>query len=187
MKKIKKIKLVYYSKEILKYLLLAGAIYVATSSPHFVLHLIRNISKSKKVSKKQATNAFNYLRRRGLLEIKKVNHDVCIALTKEGKKRAGKYQIDDLEIKRPKKWDKKYRLVIFDIPQEARMKRNAFRRKLKELGFYPLQKSVWVHAFDCKEEIELLRKFFGLNKKQVQVLLVEKIDNDTPLRKFFKI
>jgi len=187
MRKITKIKLKYYSKEILKYLLLAGAIYIAASSPYFTFSLMRNILRGKQYNKRKSIAAFTYLKRRGLIEIKKENHDLLIRLTKEGRKRAGKYQIDDLEIARPKKWDKKWRLVIFDIPHRHKAKRNAFRRKLKELGFYPLQKSVWVQAFECKEEIELLREFFGLNKREIQVLLVEKIENDLFLKKFFNL
>lgn len=186
MRKIRKIKLKYYSKEILKYLLLAGAIYVAASSPYFILNLMKNFSKLRP-RKRKFTSAFNYLRKRGLIEVKRTGHDVIVHLTKEGKKRAGKYQIDDIEIERPKRWDKKYRLVIFDIPAASKTVRDILRRKLKEWGFYPLQKSVWIHAFDCKEEIELLSEFLGLNKKQIQVLEVTKIENDQFLRKFFKI
>lgn len=189
MKKIRKIKIKYYSKEILKYLLLAGGIYIAASSPYFVFRLMKEISKTKgyRKRKRKFLDAFSYLRKRGLIDIEKRGHDVCIALTKEGKKRAGIYQIDDLEIEIPKKWDGKWRVVIFDIPHAEKTKRNAFRRKLKELGFYFLQRSVWVHAFDCGEEIEILRNFFGLNKKQIQLLLVEKIENDLILKKFFNL
>lgn len=190
MRKITKIKARYYSKEALKYLLLAGAIYVAASSPYFVLNLMKSISKERrwlKFRKEKFTNTFNYLKRRGLIEIRREGHDVRISLTKEGKKMAGKYQIDDLEIEKPKKWDKIWRVVIFDIPVFSRMVRDAFRRKLKEFGFCPLQKSIWVYPYPCKEEIELLREFFGLNKKQIQVLEVIKLDEDKFLRKFFKL
>lgn len=187
MKKITKIKIKYYSKEILKYLLLAGVVYIAASSRYFVLRLMKNITKTKPHQKQKFSDAFSYLKKRGLIEVKKENHDIQISLTKEGKKRAGKYQIDDLEIEKPKNWDRKWRLVIFDVPHYLRVKRNAFRRKLKELGFYPLQKSVWVHAFDCREEIKLLREFFGLDKREIQVLLVEKIENDSFLKKFFNL
>jgi CRISPR-associated endonuclease Cas2 len=189
MKKITKIKMRYYSKEILKYLLLAGMIYIAASSPYFVFQVMRNLPKFKKSKKekKKFLNAFYYLKKRGLIEIKKEGHDICIALTPEGKKQAGKYQIDDLEIKKPKKWDKKWRVIIFDISDSHKIKRNALRRKLKELGFFPLQRSVWVFPFDCEAEINLLREFFGLNKKEVQLLLVTKIENELFLKKFFKL
>lgn len=186
MKNITKIKVKYYSKEVLKYLLLAGVLYVAASSPYFTLNLMKSGYKAK-IPKRKFANTFNYLRRRGLVEVKKEGYDICIILTKEGKKRAGKYQIDNLEIEKPRKWDKKWRVVIFDIPTASRMSRDAFRRKLKGFGFYPLQKSIWVHPYPCKKEIELLREFLGLNKKQIQVLEVTKLDEDTTLRKFFNI
>lgn len=185
--KIKAIKTKWISKEILKYLLLAGAICIVASFPYFTLRLMQNISKSKPRQKQKFLDAFHYLKKQGLIEIERENHDIRIALTEEGRKRAGKYQIDDLEIERPKKWDKKWRVIIFDIPHQQDIKRNAFRGKLKELGFYPLQKSVWVHSFDCKEEIKLLREFFGLNKREIQILLVEKIENDSFLKKFFNL
>jgi CRISPR-associated endonuclease Cas2 len=184
-----KTKVMNFSKEVLKYLLLAGAVYIAASSPSFAFQLTKNIWKPKRLpySKRKITDAFIYLKKRKLIEVKREDHDVCIALTEEGRKRAGKYQIDDLEIKTPKKWDGKWRVVIFDIPDGQRVQRDAFRRKLKEFGFFSLQKSVWVHLFDCKEEIELLREFFGLDKKQIQVLLVDKIESDLPLRKIYKL
>jgi len=186
MRRITKIKAKYYSKEILKYLLLAGAIYIAASSPYFALNLVKNLSKIK-IQKKKILPAFYYLKRRGLIELKREGHDVKIALTREGKKQAGKYQIDDLEIERPKKWDKKYRLVIFDIPAASRMVRDIFRRKLKEFGFYPLQKSVWIYPYPCKEEIELLREFLGLNRRQIQVLEVTKLGSGRFLRQHFHL
>lgn len=188
MRRVAKIKARYYSKEVLKYLFLAGAVCVAATSPYFALNFTRSLSKSKfRIPKKKTSSTFRYLKRRGLIDIKRDGHDIKIALTEKGKKRAGKYQIDDLEITKPKKWDKKWRVVIFDIPHLKRTERNAFRGKLKELSFCPIQKSIWVHAFDCKEEIKLLREFFGLDKKQVQVLLVERIEDSASLKKFFNL
>lgn len=51
------------------------------------------------------------------------------------------------------KWDNKWRIVIFDIPQELHNKRNQFRRKLKSLGFHMIQKSVFVFPYPCEEEL----------------------------------
>ena len=177
------------SKEILKYLFLAGVIYVAASSPSFSFRLARTVFKNKpsKFSKRKAIDAFSYLKRRGLLEITRDGADICVALTKAGKERAGKYQVDDLTIKKPQKWDGKWRVVIFDIPNESKIKRDAFRRKLKELGFYSLQKSVWAHPFECKEEIGLLKNFFGLGAAKIQLILADKIEKDAPLKNVYKL
>ena len=62
-----------------------------------------------------------------------------------------------------------------------------FRRKLKEFGFYCLQQSVWIIPYPCQEEIELLREFLGLNKKQIQVLEVIKLENEAFFKKIFKL
>ena len=73
--------------------------------------------------------------------MEKRGHDIKISLTPEGRKLAGYMQIDALVIKRPAKWDKKWRIVLFDIAQLKSVHRNAFRAKLKELGFVPFQKA----------------------------------------------
>ena len=187
MKSITKIKTKYYSKEILKYLLLAGAVTIACSSPYFVLSVTKNITRFKKYPKKKLTNSFDYLKKRGLIEVSKNNHDIKICLTKEGKKRAGIYQINDLSINTPKTWDKKWRVVIFDIPDQQRFKRDVFRGKIKEFGFRHIQKSVWVYPYKCEEEIRLLKNFLGLENKDIQVITAEKIANDKNLKKAFKL
>ena len=51
------------------------------------------------------------------------------------------------------KWDKKWRVVIFDIPQEMHRERNRFRVRLKSRGFYMIQKSVFVFPYPCEEEL----------------------------------
>ena len=100
---------------------------------------------------------------------------------------AGWLQVDDLEIKRPKRWDGKWRIVIFDISQLKKFYRELFRGKLKELGFYPLQKSVWIHPFECRDEIEVLREFFGLTQDEVRLVVAENIEKDDWLREIFEI
>lgn len=175
------------SKKILGFLLLAGMITIAVTSPYFLYNLARLILKDKKFrysgNEKQVRDAFSYLKRSGLIVIEKDGHDIKISLTDKGRKKAKKYQIDDLLIVRPKKWDGLWRVVIFDIPDTQKIKRNAFRGKLKELGFYSLQKSVWLHPFNCNKEISFLREFFGLDKKQIEVLLVKNIENDIIVKK----
>lgn len=180
------------TKKILMGFLTVGAIYVAASSPYFALYLSRNLRRalgrkgSPKKKDPRFENTFYYLKRRGYLNIEQEGHQVHISLSKKGRKRAGKYLIDDLEIKKFKKWDGRYRIVIFDIPNLTNLKRNAFRGKLKELGFYCLQRSVWVCPYDCKKEIDLLREFFGLTEKEMK-FIIGKIENDIPLQKFFKL
>ncbi|KKT17180.1 MAG: hypothetical protein A2654_00655 [Candidatus Nealsonbacteria bacterium RIFCSPHIGHO2_01_FULL_43_31] len=174
------------SKDILKWLALAGAVCVAGSSPYFTIHLLRKL-KGKKYERKNVYDTFYNLKKQGCIEVEEKNHQIHISLTDKGKKTAGRFQIDSLKINKPKKWDQRWRIVIFDIAQLKNLQRNAFRGKLKELGFVSLQKSVWVHPYSCHDEIVLLREFFGLSQKEVRLITADDIENDDFLRKIFNL
>ncbi|MDI6591594.1 MAG: hypothetical protein QME61_01480 [Patescibacteria group bacterium] len=175
------------AKDVLTWLLIAEAVYIAASSPYFVKNLIENYKKWKRYPKKKIYDTFYSLRKQGCLKIERKGPQIYISLTEKGKKKAGMFQIDSLKIKRPKKWDKKWRIVIFDISELKKIHREAFRGKLKELGFHPLQKSVWIHPFDCQAEIELLREFFGLSEKDIRLIVAEDIGDDRKLRRIFNL
>ena len=83
----------------------AGILTIAASSPYFPLYVIKSISRRRSKKDKQKTkNAFAYLKRKGWNDVRRSGHDIEIRLTREGKERVGKYQIDDLFIPRPRKW-----------------------------------------------------------------------------------
>jgi DNA-binding transcriptional regulator PaaX len=187
MPSIQKIKREYYARKILNYLFVGGVLIVLGAAPSVSMSAIKRVFQKQKVSKKQAADMFSYLKRKNLVVLERAGHDISIRLTAEGKKQAQKYQIDDLQIPVPKKWDKVWRIVIFDIPNTSTTIRNIFRRKLKEFGFYKLQKSIWISPLPCIEEVAFLREFFGVSKKQIQVLEVSKMEDDRFLRAIFKL
>lgn len=80
-------------------------------------------------------------------------------LTKEGREKLNQilpfYQ-------RPRKWDGKWYLVIFDIPEKIKFKREILRGKLKKLGFGQLQASVWLSPFNYLNNILEIIKFYKL-------------------------
>jgi DNA-binding transcriptional regulator PaaX len=174
-------------KDVLLWLAVASAISVAASSPHFISNVVKKFKKGDAYKKRRVYDAFYTLMKQGCINFKTVNRQIFISLTEKGRERAGKFQIDDLKINKPEKWDSKWRIIIFDISQIQRLKRNAFRGKIKELGFYPLQKSVWIYPYQCKDEIELLRDFFGLTEKDIRLIISENIGNDNFLKKIFKL
>lgn len=91
-----------------------------------------------------------------LITIKERRDKTVITLTDRGKKRVLNYSLGDLRIKPQSKWDGKWRIVVFDIPEKKRSARDIFRRKLKELEFVEFQKSVWAHKYPCLREVALL-------------------------------
>lgn len=172
-------------KDVMKGLLISGAIIIAAQSPYFIRNILREYKNWGKYPKKKVTDTFSNLRKQGFIEIEKQNKQIYIRLTEEGKKRAGIYQIGNLEIKKPRKWDRKWRLVMFDIAQLKKIYREAFRGKIKELGFFCLQKSVWVHPFDCRAEIELLRDFFGLSQDELRLIITSDLGGDSEIKGIF--
>lgn len=174
-------------KDILSWLAIGTAVSIAVTSPYFGINLMRQFPRWRKYKKRKVHDTFKRLRIKGCITIERKNHQIYISLTEEGKKMAGWLQINSLSIKRPKKWDRNWRIVIFDIAQLKRIYRDALRSKLKELGFYPLQKSVWAHPFDCRDEIKLLKEFFGLKDIEMRLIIARDIGQDAWLKKEFKI
>jgi len=121
---------------------------------------------NQKKREKKVYDTFAYLRKRGLIKMENRGKQLYISLTPEGKRRAKKCQIDFLEIKQTKIWDGKWHIMLFDIQEKKRLSREALRGKLKQLGFYQMQKSVWLHAFPCEPEITILKNFFGLSDSE---------------------
>ncbi|MCR4283987.1 MAG: hypothetical protein NUV64_01545 [Parcubacteria group bacterium] len=118
-------------------------------------------------------NSFNTLKKRRELQfIKEKDGYLVYSLSKKGKDKIKKFIFDEFQIKKPQVWDKKWRLVIFDVPESRRKDRVALRKKLVDLGFYQCQKSAWVHPFPCLEEIEFLKNILRI-KPFVKLFLVE--------------
>ena len=175
------------TKDIFYWLLTAGAVSIAATSPYFITSLLKSGKNFKKYPKQKLSNTFCKLRKSGLININRKNHQIYISLTEEGKKKAGWMQIDALKIARPQKWDKKWRLVMFDIAQLKKLYREAFRGKLKEMGFQPFQKSVWICPFECEPEIELLKKFFGFSERELKLIVAENIGDEAEWKKIFNL
>lgn len=174
-------------KDIFELLLLSGAIMIAATSPYFLVNLLRSYRKWRKHQKRKIYDAFTYLKRNGYISIDKRGRQIYISLTEKGKRKAGRFQVDNLEIDKSSKWDGKWRLILFDVAELKRFHREALRGKLKELGFYCLQKSVWVTPWNCQKEINLLREFFGLSENELRLVVSGEIGYDENLKRFFKV
>lgn len=179
------------TKVILATIAFAGIIFVMAAAPN-IFQIFGRYRRGKKYSEKQYRNAFYSLKRRGLVKIIKEGDDkIRIELTNDGKKRIKEFSIDSVSISIPKNWDKKWRIVMFDIPSRFRKNiynkaREALRGKLKELGFFQLQKSVWVFPYPCEDEILFISNIFEV-ERYVEIITAEKILHDNKLKYFFNL
>lgn len=106
---------------------------------------------------------FERLRRERLIAITEEHGITKVVLTEHGKRRILQYRFEGLVIPPMKKWDGVWRMVIFDIPEHLKKGREALREKLRKLQFYPLQKSVWIHPHECRNEIDFILEFFNIS------------------------
>lgn len=124
------------------------------------------------------------LLKKELVAMGEENGEVVIKLTEKGKTILLRYDLDRMKIKKPSRWDGKWRLVIFDIPNNQKAARELFREKLKQLEFYPLQKSVFLTPYSCFSEIEFLRQVLGVGE-YVRVLIVDKVEGEELFKRHF--
>lgn len=96
-------------------------------------------------------------------------------LTKEGWERLKKALP---QYKKPSEWDGKWYIISFDIPEACRTKRNAFREKLKKLGFGKLQASVYISPLNYLANVESLVKFHKM-EHWVIPSVTDKLGRDT--------
>ncbi|MEK7140361.1 MAG: hypothetical protein AAB815_01100 [Patescibacteria group bacterium] len=142
---------------------------------------------TKKYSKKQISSAVDSIKSQKLIEyICDKNGRTVVKITSKGKSRLRSFSIDLIKIRKPRKWDGKWRLVMFDIPVRFTKGREALRYHLKELNFFQFQKSAWVYPYPCEDEIIFIADFFGVGK-YVEILTVESILRDKGLKKRFNL
>ena len=164
-----------------------GVMSLALVAPNAAQYLIPNLKQSKWPRQKihRYRGVVHKLKERGLIEFKP-NHDglMCVSLTRVGKAQLTKYDLGKMTIAKPKHWDGKYRLIIFDIKEWKRATRDRLRRWLIKLGFVRLQNSVWVYPYDCEEIVVMLKAQFKIGQ-EVLTITAEKIENDRWLKREF--
>jgi len=74
---------------------------------------------------------------------------VIVSLSEKGKLRALNLKFKRLADKK-EDWDKKWRMVVFDIPNSHRKGRDVLRYRLQKAGFSEVQESTFVYPFDCE-------------------------------------
>jgi DNA-binding transcriptional regulator PaaX len=170
--------------------LLGGVALGMSSSPKQFYSSLRKINKDWRDINQQSFNrSIQKLSREKLIrEVRLPDGSFKLILTNNGKKQARFLSLigDTIKFKKPKIWDGKWRIVLFDIPEKDRMFRDILRRHLKELNFRKLQHSVFIspHPFE-KPILELVNLYSA--EKYVRVITALKIDNEKYFKKAFAI
>ena len=117
------------------------------------------------LNKASVAKALQRLREGGYVELLN-DEQLILKLTDKGREKAILAELQS----QVGKWDGKWRIVIFDIPEKRRAARDLLRHNLKSWGFTPWQKSVWVTKKNCTEP---LREYVSSIGIEDWVLIIE--------------
>ncbi len=169
-------------------LLGSGFLLFLNRNPNQYFKIIKGMTKEwKNINKRSLHISIKKLYQSKLVDLRE-NKDgtIKLILSDAGKTKVLVYNIDKIKIKQPKKWDGLWRVVIFDIPEHLKKGRDILAARLKRLGFQPIQKSVFVYPYECKNEVDFITEIYNL-RPYVRFLVVKETDVDLDLKNRFGI
>ena len=178
--------------QILKYAFLAGGfLLIAGIAPaggaRFTKDLIKAYIRKKRFEREKFLRDLKNLQTRHLIDYQELpNGDIKFSLTKLGKKIELVYNFDTIQLNKQRKWDGKWRMIIFDIPNSKKAARDALRQKLNQLQFYPIQKSVFLTPYECEREIDFICSVFEV-RKYVLIFNISNFEGEEKFKHYFKI
>lgn len=173
------------AKDVLKGLAMGGFIVMCFAMPNLV-QVVNLFKPNGARDRYRIKRTIKGLQEKRLVNIYTKNGNEVVEITKAGKRKVFEYNLDDMKLKIPKRWDGLWRIVMFDIPQSKKKGRDAVSRKIKELGMYPIQKSVFVSPYVCKNEIDFIGEFFNVREHIIYVKAKE-IEGVRKLREHFNL
>lgn len=173
------------AKDILKGLAVGGFIVACVAMPNLpqVLKLFGVIDSRGRY---RFNRSLRNLQEKRLVRMYRKNGQDIIEITDKGKRKVYKYKLDEMKLKRPKKWDGMWHIVMFDIPEPKKIARMSLSKKVQEFGLYPLQKSVFVAPFPCRDEINLIGDFFNV-REHIIYIEAHEVEGAKKMKQHFKL
>jgi DNA-binding transcriptional regulator PaaX len=168
--------------------LMGGVALGLSGSPRQYFKTLNVIKKEwKKMDRYNFERSMKRLSEEKLLEEKILpDGSIKLMLTEKGKEEARRLSLlgNSIKFEKPKKWDKKWRIVVFDIPEKSKIFRNILREHLYDLDFLKLQQSVFVSPYPFEAQILELVQIYSA-QRFVRVITAHKIDNEPYIKKYF--
>lgn len=168
--------------------LLVGGMMLIGAAPRIdVLKLLGKKKRNPYRLKHQVNDGLRRLTLRGYVTLVEKEGRKFARLTPRGERYLQyEQQKASLQLQRQKRWDKRWRVIIFDIPEYRRGTRDKLRLTMQNAGFYRLQDSVWVYPHDCEDFMTLLKADLKIGNA-ILYMVVEKIENDIKLKDHFSL
>lgn len=164
-----------------------GMLVVGAVAPKIFSVFDRSGRHRRYFSRDNFRDRVRYLQRRGYIHVTEDDTDIMeIKLTDLGEEQVVKRALGDLRIVPQVQWDGRWRIIIFDIPERNKWAREGIRECLKRMGFYRLQKSIFVFPYPCRDEIEFLGRLYDV-QGDIRFIETDSISSDDDLRSFFSL
>lgn len=120
---------------------------------------------------------FYYLKNHGYVEFQTDRlGGWYVRLTAKGRKKIKALNLATISVSRQRHWDGKFWQVAADIPtKNFRRGADSLREKLKQMGFFSLQRTLWFYPFDPREQLSYLVKEFKI-EPFVTVMRIDHLD-----------
>lgn len=174
-------------KAILTGIATVGLLSMAILAPNALQALkFFRIEPKNQWQKYNINHSIKRLKDHGLICFETTGKGTFVRLTPKGEEKLRKFELLGYKLKKPKRWDGKWRMLIFDIREERKGTRDKIRFTLKRIGFLRLQDSVWVYPYDCEDFVTLMKADFKIGR-DLLYLIVDTIEGDNKIRNYFKL
>lgn len=177
-----------FNKQRILLLLLAGITLGFSGSPRRYARILKLAGREwRDINRREFNRAIRRLYESKLIScVKMPDGTMQVVLNKNGRKLAMQYKLDEMKIPTPSRWDGKWRIIMFDVPEQKKRMRDTLRMRLKQLGFHEFQKSVFVHPHECRDEIDFVIDLYNA-RQYVRFIEAINIDNELHLKKKFDL
>lgn len=148
-------------------------------------HLLGLYAGSKRTTpRRRIIDTCALLAKQGYVSVGLLDNEKVFKITVRGQERLKAHQVVQDAIAIPERWDGRWYLITFDIPETKKVMRNQLILSLKKYGFVNYAKGLWLLPYNPTRLLQSLRKQLGL-KNEVRLIVAQAIDQDGKYRKHF--
>ena len=178
----KRVRKTRMQKIILDTVVTAGMLSVALVAPNVIGAMDQLGILPKRRQKEYVSSTAAKMVKKGLLKFNGKFYEP----TQEGRNIFRLWQLDNYRLKKPGKWDKKWRIIVYDIAEKKGKTRRQISDLFKHIGLYRLQDSIWIYPYDCEDIMALLKTDASVGKDMLYII-ADEIENDKHLRNYFDL
>jgi CRISPR-associated endonuclease Cas2 len=187
--KLKRGQLYWYILEVIGITLISGGNPLRPIIPMAIKEVVESIKKIKHLSieENKIKKSLEKLEEKEIIDLEEKDGKIFVRVKDKNNLTILKYSTKALlDLKKKNiKWNGKWFLVFFDVPEIQKNKRDYLRRFLVYIGFQQYQKSIYIFPYECEKEITLIKKIVE-GAKYIKYIIAEKIEDEQKIKSFFQ-